>query len=120
MYRRGDTFRSRVDGGHLWVILVFNSDDDKYLCVCFVTQKPYTDPTVVCQPGEHPSITVPTSVAYNFAEFFTEKRITDNLSGGSFTTCQPCTKALLDKVFNGVAMSDRTPKRILRRLDLLE
>ena len=54
-------------------------------------------------------------MAYNFAEYFTTKRLEDNLNGGSFVQKQPCSAQLLKRLRDGVRASDFTPKRILKR-----
>ena len=111
MLAPGDTFYSSIDE-HLWIVLTEPDEDGGVVCVCFVTQKQYTDPTVVCEPGEHPFIKRPTAVAYRFAERFSLKRIKSNLSGGSFTKKERCSEVLFRKIYDGILVSDFTPNRI--------
>jgi hypothetical protein len=112
----GDTFHSAIDG-HLWVVLTEPDDQDRVLCVSFVTERPpRTDATVVCEPGEHPFFSRRTAVAYSFAQFYTIKRLTANFQGGSFTEKERCSKALLEKVYNGLIASEFTHNYILNAL----
>ena len=116
MLRPGETFFSSIDE-HLWVVLTEPDEDNKVVCVCFLTQRSWTDPTTLCEPGEHPFFKDPTVVGYNFAARYTVKRITKNLDGGSFTKKQPCSKQLFRKVYGGLFTSDRTPNYVLAALE---
>jgi len=115
LLRPGETFYSEIDN-HLWVVLTEPDDSDKVVCVCFLTQEAWTDPTTLCDPGEHRFFRDPTAVGYNFAVRYTVKRITNNLSGGSFKKKEPCSEELFQKVYKGLFDSDRTPNFVLTAL----
>jgi hypothetical protein len=111
----GETFYSDIDE-HLWVVVTEPDADDRVVCVCFLTQRAWTDPTTLCEVGEHPFFKEPTVVGYNFAAHYKVKRITKNIECGSFTKKQRCSSVLLEKIRDGVSKSDRTPKYVLAAL----
>ena len=108
---------SRIFDEHLWVVVTEPDDSGRVVCVCFLTQREWTDPTTICAVGEHPFFKEPTVVGYNFAAQYTVRRILKNIEGGSFTKKQPCGSVLFEKIRDGLRKSDRTPKYILAALE---
>jgi uncharacterized protein Veg len=99
----GDTFHFE---NHLWVVIA-ETYASKLICVSFTSRDERKECHVMCKEDEHSSFTHDTVVAYNYARIFTKNIMKSYLDGGTFLKKKRCSRALLEKVRTGVALSKR-------------
>jgi hypothetical protein len=100
---------------HLWII-VTQPCQITHQCVLVnvTTLREAQDQTVTLGPGDHPFVRHPSAIRYSDAKFADVRTLRHNLAAGSALAHQPCTKAILKLVQDGILGSPDTPKKIER------
>lgn len=88
---------------HLWLILTDSAGDPgRVVAVMLRSAKPYTDPTFILEPSDHPFIKHSSSVHFSSARFFNVGAINRALSVGSCHLLQDMSRSLLSRVREGL------------------
>ena len=110
--RSGDRFLltgGRIPAPHLWVILWGPAGPaDAYLAVMLTTLRPHSDRTCILNPGDHPFVRHPTSVAYRDALRWTDERLTQLVASGVAKPRQPLSDQVLERIRAGFFASMHT------------
>ena len=118
MLKPGDTFllpKHESDPKHLWVVLTEpNTETGLAVCVNITTRQSYSENTVVLAPGEHPFIKHESVVYYSDAQELNLKEL-EAVLNSHHAICeqrQSCDPALLEKIQQGLLVSQFVKKRI--------
>jgi hypothetical protein len=116
--RAGDTFLltgGHVPTPHLWVVLWGPAGPaDAYLAAHFTTLRAYSDRTCILEPGDHPFVRHPTSVAYRDVLRWTDSRLTQLIADGIAKPRQPLSPAVLERIRSGFFASAHTPHALVQ------
>jgi hypothetical protein len=128
MLARGDTFYYSNEGStrHLHIVLCGSEKDEKLplIVVPVNTLQDWTDKTVILQVGDHPFITRPSSVSYNWTRSFPISLLrqleeaSQRTAPGfrSFDHEVPVPDELLERITEGALTSRMTPKAMKRAI----
>ncbi len=110
--KAGETFHIPQPGtsldSHLWVILSEPAlDEDHILIVNFTTLRSDSDRACVLNAGEHPFVKHPTCVNYRGAKVVSRAQIDTLLQKGLLTNHAAVSSALLQRMREGAADSER-------------
>jgi len=110
--KAGDTFRIPQPGtsldSHLWVVISDPAADAvNILIVNFTTSRADSDKACILQPGEHPFVKHETSVNYADAKILSKATIELFLNKGLMITHAAVSAALLKRIRDGAAASER-------------
>jgi hypothetical protein len=110
--KAGDAFRIPEPGtsldSHLWVVISDPSiDPQRVLVVNFTTRRKDSDPACILQAGEHPFVHHETCVNYAGAKVVTGAQIQKLLQKGLLTNHAALSAALLKRIRDGAAASER-------------
>jgi len=108
----GDTFRIPQPGtsldSHLWVVISDPVvDAERVLIVNFTTRRKDSDPACILQAGEHPFVHHETCVNYAGAKVVSGAQIQTLLQRGLLSSHIALSDALLKRIRDGVAASER-------------
>ena len=101
---------------HLHVVLCDPAGDPPtVIVVSFNTPTPYTDPTLILRPGDHPFFNRDTAVSYNYArEILVSTLEQSELSGNqdAFKRRRPVPEHVYRVIVGGALRSELIPKRM--------
>ncbi len=102
-----------TNGPHLFVIITGLCPTLTHLLVNFSSVKPGIPHDTAClvNVGEHPFITVPTYVEYQFARIEMASDLTNRVDGGVFTQSDPVSAALLLRIQARLHVSHPCPRK---------
>jgi hypothetical protein len=105
----GDAFKLvGVADRHLWIVISDPSiDPNRVLFVNLTTHDPHEDQTVILDVGDHPFIAHRTCVAYSRARTATDQQLEQLKAVGRLQSHDPVSPALLQRLRDGAAASDR-------------
>lgn len=99
----------RVGKRHLWFVLTDPEPPaGKVVIAMVVTSRSHTDKTVTLNPGDHPFVVRESDVAYGEACFRTAGQLTSAIEAGRCELQPDVSKALLEKVREGLLQSPFT------------
>ena len=110
--KAGDTFRIPEPGtsldSHHWVVISDPAvDPQRVLIVNFTTRRKDSDPACILQAGEHSFVHHETCVNYAGAKVVSEAQIQALLQKGLLTSHASLSAALLTRIRDGAAASER-------------
>lgn len=103
---------SDPDKNHLFVTLTDQCSRGQHLLVpiCSIIPGRYHDPTCEIGAGEHEFITAASYVEYRFGTLRRSELITKCVAGWTYHQRSDVEPALLQRICDGVAMSDQAPR----------
>lgn len=97
---------------HLWFILTDPDQAKKVVAVMLRTPKPYTDPTLLLEVGDHPFIRHQSCVHFPAAQRLSVSEITAAIKSGRCHLKEDMSRELLVRVRAGLLASPRTVRAI--------
>jgi hypothetical protein len=96
--------------------------ESQVLILNLTTVRTFSDTSCVIQPGEHPFVSVPSCVAYNFAEFEAKATILSRVDDGSIIPHHPLSPQLMERIWDGADVTRHLPlkcRELLKRQGLI-
>lgn len=103
----GDTFR--YGQGHLFVVISDPILDPEKVVIVNMTTDRGKDQSCILLPGDHPFISHRTSIRYDKARIETNRSLEWLISSGTVTRQAQLLPEVLERVRQGVAISDEIP-----------
>jgi len=97
---------------HLHVVLTEPDQQGNFLVVWLTSKRSGSDPTVVVNPGDHPFIKRPTSVAYFDAQIISKSKLENELKLRIAKPRDPVSDEIFQKIRGGLSKSFYTKRRI--------
>ncbi len=110
MARLGDTFLLRGLDDHLIIIISEPAlDPDRIVTANLTSWRADKDQSCIVQVGEHPFVKKRSCIQYHRDELTTLSKYNSYTSSGRLIPREPVKKALLQRILDGAAASERIP-----------